>query len=111
MLHVTVESFMLRYSYTVIYEPLNSLIGYSVLTGGVVNRVRGIYVLAAGVVRCQSQVVLLQTADSWANAGVLLGARMQRISHASGAGELSKQLNFQRYVLCCFPTILYIIIR
>ena len=29
---------------------------------------------------------------------------MQRISHASGAGELSKQLNFRRYVLCCFPT-------
>ncbi len=51
-----------------------------------------------------SQVVLLQTAHSWANAGVLLGAPMHRISHASGAGELSKQLNFQRYVLCCFPT-------
>ncbi len=69
---------MLRHSRTVIYEPLNSLIGYSVLTGGVVNRVRGIYVLPAGVVRCQSQVsvVLLQTAHSWANAGVLLGARM-----------------------------------
>ena len=33
-----------------------SLIGYSVLTGGFVNRVRGIYVLPAGVVRCQSQV-------------------------------------------------------
>ena len=44
MLHVTVESFMLRHSRTVIYEPLNSLIGYSILTGGVVNRVRGIYV-------------------------------------------------------------------
>ena len=106
MLHVTVESVMLRHSRTVIYEPLNSLIGYSILTGGVVNRVRGIYVLPAGVVRCQSQVsvVLLQTAHSWANAGVLLGARMHRISHASGAGELSKQLHFQRYVLCCFPT-------
>ena len=52
----------------------------------------------------KSQVVLLQTAHSWANAGVLLGARMHRISHASGAGELSKQLNFRRYVLCCFPT-------
>ena len=26
----------------------------------------------------QSQVVLLQTAHSWANAGVLLGARMHR---------------------------------
>ena len=38
------------------YEPLNSLIGYSVITGGVVNRVRGIYVLPAGVVRCQYQV-------------------------------------------------------
>ena len=99
MLHVTVESFMLRHSRTVIYEPLNSLIGYSVLTGGVINRVRGIYVLPAGVVRCQSQVVLLQRAHYWANAGVLLGARMHRISHASGAGELSKQLNFRRYVL------------
>ena len=104
MLHVTVETFMLRHSRTVIYEPLNSLIGYSVLTGGVVNRVRGIYVLPAGVVRCQSQVVLHQTADSWANAGVLLGARMHRISHGSGAGELSKQLHFRRYALCCFPT-------
>ena len=31
-------------------------IGYSVLTGGVVNRVRGIYVLPAGVVRCQSSM-------------------------------------------------------
>ena len=104
MLHVTIESVMLRHSRTVIYEPLNSLIGYSVLTGDVVNRVRGIYVLPAGVVRCQSQVVLIQTAHSWANAGVLMGARMHRISHASGAGELSKQLNFRRYVLCCFPT-------
>ena len=36
------------------YVPLNSLIGYSVSTGGVVNRVRIIYVLPAGVVRCQS---------------------------------------------------------
>ena len=36
--------------------------------------------------------------------GVLLVARMHRISHASGAGELSKQLNFRRYILCCFPT-------
>ena len=52
----------------------------------------------------KSQVVLLQTAHSWANAGVVLGARMHRVSHASGAGELSKQLNFRRYVLCCFPT-------
>ena len=103
MLHVTVESVMLRHSRTVIYEPLNNLIGYSVLTGGVVNRVRSIYVLPTGVVRWQSQVVLLQTAHSWANAGVLLGARMQRISNASGAGELSKQLNFRGYVLCCFP--------
>ena len=50
------------------------------------------------------QVVLLQTAHSWANAGVVLGARMHRISHASGAGELSKQLNFWKYVLYCFPT-------
>ena len=99
MLHVAVENVMLRHSRTVIYEPLNSLIGYSVLTGGVVNRVRGIYVLPAGVVRCQSQVVLLQTAHSWANAGVFVGC-----AHASGAGELSKQLNFRRYVLCCFPT-------
>ena len=31
----------------------------------------------------KSQVVLLQTAHSWANAGVLLGAPMHRISHAS----------------------------
>ncbi len=52
----------------------------------------------------KSQVVLLQRAHYWANAGVLLGARMHRISHASGAGELSKQLHFRRYVLCCFPT-------
>ena len=93
---------MLRHSRSVIYEPLslNSLIGYSVLTGGVVNRVRGIYVLPAGMVLCQSQVtvVLLHTAHYWANAGVLLGARMQRISDASGAGELSKQLHFQSYV-------------
>ena len=29
-------------------------------------------------VRLKSQVVLLQTAHSWANAGVLLGARMHR---------------------------------
>ena len=57
-----------------------------------------------GSLPVKSQVVLLQTAHSWANAGVLLGARMQRISHASGAGELSKHLNFRRYVLCCFPT-------
>ena len=48
MLHLTVENVILRHSRTVIYEPLNSLIGYSVLTGGVVNRVRGIYVLPAG---------------------------------------------------------------
>ena len=27
---------------------------------------------------CMSQVVLLQTAHSWASAGVLLGARMHR---------------------------------
>ena len=33
-----------------------SFIGYSVLTGGVVNRVRGIYVLPAGVVHCQSSL-------------------------------------------------------
>ena len=32
------------------------VIGYSVLTGGVVNRVRCIYVLPAGVVRCQSSL-------------------------------------------------------
>ena len=57
-----------------------------------------------GSLPVKSQVVLLQTAHSWANAGVLLGARLQRISHASGAGELSKQLNFRRYVLCSFPT-------
>ena len=57
-----------------------------------------------GSLPVKSQVVLLQTAHSWANAGVVLGARMHRISHASGAGELSKQLNFRRYVLCCFPT-------
>ena len=44
------------YSHLCIYEPLNSLLGYSILTGGVVNRVRGICVLPAGVVRCQSQV-------------------------------------------------------
>ena len=31
----------------------------------------------AGVI-LKSQVVLLQTAHSWANAGVLLGARMHR---------------------------------
>ena len=46
----------------------------------------------------KSQVVLLQTAHSWANAGVLLGVRMHW-----ERGELSKQLNFRRYVLCCFP--------
>ncbi len=32
------------------------LIGYSVLTDGIVNRVRGIYVLPAGVVHCQSSL-------------------------------------------------------
>ena len=106
MLHVTAESFMLRRSRTVIYEPLNSLIDYSVLKGGVVNRVRCIYVLPAGVVRCQSQV-----SSSFAPNSPLMGLRRSfvgcahaRISHASGAGELSKQLNFRRYVLCCFPT-------
>ena len=57
-----------------------------------------------GSLPVKSQVVLLQTAHSWGNAGVVLGVRMQRISHASGAGELSKQLNFRRYVSCCFPT-------
>ena len=86
MLHVTAESFMLRHLRTVIYEPLNSLIGYSVLTGGVVNRVRRIYVLPAGVVRCQSQVVLLQIAYSWANAGVLLRVRMQSDIPCIGSG-------------------------
>ena len=40
--------------YARVYVPLNSLIGYSVSTGVVVNRVRIIYVLPAGVVRCQS---------------------------------------------------------
>ena len=61
-----------------------------------------------GSLPVKSQVVLLQTAHSCAsyeaNAGVLLGVRMPRISHASGAGELSNQLHFRRYVLCCFPT-------
>ena len=32
------------------------LIGYSVITGGVVNRVSGIYVLLAGMVHCQSSL-------------------------------------------------------
>ena len=81
MLHLTVESFMLRHSRTVIYEPLNSLIGYSVLTGGVVNRVRGIYVLPAGVVRCQSQV-----SSSFAPNSPFLGKRNRSFvgfAHAS----------------------------
>ena len=34
--------------------------------------------MSAIVVLLKSQVVLLQTAHSWANAGVLLGARMHR---------------------------------
>ena len=38
-------------------------IGYSVLTGGVVNRVRGIYVLPAGVVRCQSSLTFVTFVD------------------------------------------------
>ena len=71
-------------------------------TKNVTGRKIGLDLLYPSLVK--SQVVLLQTAHSWANAGVVLGARMHRISHASGAGELSKQLNFRRYVLCCFPT-------
>ena len=105
MLHVTVESVMLRYSRTV-YEPLNSLIGYSVLTGGVVNRIRGIYVLPAGVVRCQSQV-----SSSFATISPFLGWRMSFVgcAHASdipciGSGGTFEAIKLSKGRLCCFPT-------
>ena len=51
-----------------------------------------------------SQVVLLQTAHYWANAGVLLGARMLGYPMHRERGSFRSNLNFRRYVLCCFPT-------
>ena len=42
------------------------------------QRVNIIILNSLGIIRLKSQVVLLQTAHSWANAGVLLGARMHR---------------------------------
>ena len=45
------------YATTFAYRHLRAVEQFnSVLTGVIVNRVRGIYVLPAGVVRCQSQV-------------------------------------------------------
>ena len=97
---------MLRHSRTVIYEPLNSLIGYSVFTGGVVNRVRGIYVLPAGVVRCQSQV-----SSSFAPNSPFLGQRRSFVgcTHASdipciGNGGAFEAIKLSKVRLCCFPT-------
>ena len=47
--------------------------------GGVVDTGRTVDSAVGGAVSSlKSQVVLLQTAHSWANAGVLLGARMHR---------------------------------
>ena len=43
----------------------------------------------------KSQVVLLQTAHSWANAGVLLGARMHRERVAMSFG-----ISLKFFILC-----------
>ncbi len=99
MLPLTVENVMLRHSRTVIYEPLNSLIGYFVLTGGVINRVRDNYVLPAGVHvfsnRSVKQREDILTNKLAANTHVI--ARKTQIAHCAAVNNWGDTWNIIRW--------------